>query len=111
MLHRLGANITPQTILRASKSIGAGDSICTAFEHSLHIQPASESHTPPDDSKDFEMALETLMETNVFTRTHGRTHRTFEFQRQFLRRWQRVRCPLDPIIAGKTTPTSLPSEG
>ena len=77
VLHHLGANIRDSTIIRAAKSIGIVDSICTALEQSLEVEPDSGPHRIAGGTKDFCLILETLLEKEIFKQVDDRTHTCF----------------------------------
>lgn len=77
VLHHLGANIRDSTIVRAGKSIGVVDTICSAFEDSLEVAADAGCHRMPSDEKDFRLILETLLTKDVFKQFDGRTSSHF----------------------------------
>ena len=52
MLHHLGSNITPSSVLRTSKALGAVQSVCTNFEESSDIMFGTEFHSKPSFEND-----------------------------------------------------------
>ena len=57
--------MNPKAIIRASKTIGIADSICTIFEEQFG-QKASGRHVIPSLMKDLDIVMKTLEEADVF---------------------------------------------
>ena len=97
VLHNLGANIRPNAIVRAAKSIGIIDEVCRTFEDSLAIHHASAHHPVPADHKDFDKVLEVLLEKDIFSKMDStRQHSQFKFSHTLL-----VQGDRDKLIKGE----------
>mgnify|MGYP003473712344 FL=1 len=75
-VNHLGANKTPQAIVRVSKALGPLTEILQQFDHSVGVH-VSGSHTRRSDSKDMHIITEELTKRNVFGEILGRNHHSF----------------------------------
>ena len=78
MLHQLGSNITPETVQRASKALGAVDAVCCNFEEVTEIPVGSSHHSKPPQDRDVTKMVEQLETEQVFANKGNRQHRGFK---------------------------------
>ena len=75
-----GANVKPNSIVRAGKALGPVHNICTAFERQTTSRLHSSDHSFPEFGKDFNTIAQVLEEQNVFVPTSSRQHTSFTFK-------------------------------
>ena len=80
VFRNLGANVNPKAIIRASKTIGIVDSICSIFEEQFG-QKVSGRHVIPSFKKDQDIVIKTLEGANVFKIEKNKHHKTFQFKK------------------------------
>ena len=62
MIHQLRSNITPVTVQRASKALGAVDAVCCNFEEVTQTPIGSSHHSKPSQDRDITKMVEQLAE-------------------------------------------------
>ena len=78
MLHHLGSNITPASVLRASRALGAVQSVCTNFEDSSGISLGTGFHSRPSFEKDLTKITEELELAQIFKQKDNRQYHSFK---------------------------------
>ena len=78
ILRNLGANITPQAIQKAGKTIAPVQHICRVFEQQTATQSVSGHHSIPSFSKDFNMILKLITDEKVLMPIKVREHSTYK---------------------------------
>lgn len=74
----VGANITEDIVVQASKSLNAVDQICQTFDNVTNIKPESIHHTKKSSDQDLKRAVNQLAsESHVFSYIPGRKHKAF----------------------------------
>ena len=76
VVSEIGANVTEELIVEASKSLNAVDTICEHFDTTTGIRPDSIHHTKKS-SQDLKTIVKQLSESQVFLYIPGRKHRAF----------------------------------
>ena len=74
-----GANVKPDSIVRAGKAIQCVQHICQAFEKQTATSIHSDKHNLPEFGKDFEEVMKVLEEEDVFVPS-TRQHPSFNFK-------------------------------
>ena len=75
-VNHLGANKTPQAIVRVGKALGLLKDILEQIDRSVGIHVAA-SHTCRSNSKDIHIIVKALRKHNVFDEILGRNHHNF----------------------------------
>ena len=75
MLHHLGSNITPASVLRASRALGAVQTVCTNFKDISHD---TDFHSRPSFEKDLMKISDELESVQVFKKKENRQYRGFK---------------------------------
>lgn len=75
-VNHLGANKTPQAIVRAGKALGVLRSVLEEFDH-LTGRWTTRRHTTRSEANDLIKVVEELSQSKVFTHEPGREHNTF----------------------------------
>ena len=78
MLHHLGSNITPASVLRASRALGAVQTVCTNFEDISDISHDTDFHSRPSFEKDLMKISDELESVQVFKKKENRQYRGFK---------------------------------
>ena len=78
VLRNQGANITPKSVEKAGRSIGAVHHVCKLFEDQTSSSATSHSHPYPAFGRDYKAVLKVLRE-EVFTTRSNRSHTSFKF--------------------------------
>ena len=78
MLRQLGSNIIPESIQRASRALGAIESVCSNFEEVSEILPESNHHSKPSYENDFVKLQEQLENEQVFSNKGNHQHHGFK---------------------------------
>ena len=78
MMHNLGSNITPESVQRMSKALGAVSDICSNFEETTNISAESNFHSRPSLEKDLVQIQEQLEKEQVFEIKQYREHQGFK---------------------------------
>jgi len=83
MIRRLGSNVSPATVLRASKALAIIDTVRLQFlknnlNDSAHNIENKDFHTAPSIKKDLDMILQQLTEENTFEITNGRQYKAYQ---------------------------------
>ena len=83
MVRRLGSNVSPATVLRASKALAVVDTVRLQFlkddlDDSAHNIGNKDFHTIPSIKKDLDMILQQLTEENTFEVINGRQHKAYQ---------------------------------
>ena len=81
MIRKLGPNISPATVLRASKALAVVDIVRLQFlkdDDSLPNVENKDFHTVPSMKKDLDMILHQLTEEKVFEITDKRQHKSYK---------------------------------
>ena len=73
----IGANVSEQAIVEASKSLHGVKAVCDNFDKSTGIHADSVHHTKKSSSKDQELIWQQLNELKVFSYIPGRKHAAF----------------------------------
>ena len=60
ILRNLGSNVQPHSLVRASKTLGIVQSICSVFEEQLHQRRESGCHIPPNIVKDVQQIVSAM---------------------------------------------------
>ena len=77
MIIGIGANISEQAIIQASKSLDGMKSICENFDKSAGIHADSVHHATKSSKKDQGLVVQQLVDSNVFAYIPGRKHTAF----------------------------------
>ena len=78
MLHHLGSNITPDSVLRASRALGAVRTVCANFEDILDISHGTDFHLKPSFEKDLLRITDELESAQVFKQKENRQYQSFK---------------------------------
>ena len=78
VIRGMGANVTPQAIQQAGKSIAAVHRVCEIFESQTATTNTDDHHPFPTFGEDMIKVLSCLSEENVFIPTSKRSHRSFK---------------------------------
>jgi len=83
MIRRLDSNVSPATVLRASKALAVVDTVRLQFlkndlNDSAYNIENKDFHTVPSIKKDLDMILQQLTEENTFEITNGRQHKDYK---------------------------------
>ena len=84
MLHHLGSNVTPESVLRASRALGAIESICSNFNEISDIPLESDHHSRPSYEADFLKIQAQLENEEVFHHKGNRFHAGFKNHKALL---------------------------
>ena len=87
VLRSMGANISPDAIVRAAKALRAVHNVCLRFEEetcSSTRSAHSDIHRVPSFGEDFESLLTLLIDNNVFEPQQNRYHPSFAFKKGLL---------------------------
>ena len=84
MIHNLGSNITPESVQRISKALGAVSDICSNFEETTKISAVSNFHSRPSLEKDLVQLQEQLEKELVFEVKQYREHQGFKKHKPLL---------------------------
>ncbi len=94
ILRSMGANISPESIVRAGKSILTVHNVCIQFEEETRSSSCTRSahsdvHNTPSFGKDFKEVLKVLVNENVMEPQHSRFHPSFTFEKGLLQQYSR----------------------
>lgn len=78
MLHNLGSNITPASVQRASRALGAVQSVCSNFEDATEIPLGTGFHSRPSFEKDLRKITDELESAQIFTQKDKRQYQGFK---------------------------------
>jgi len=78
MLHHLGSNIMPDSVLHASKALGAVRTVCTNFEDVTDITLDTGFHARPSFEKDLMKLSDELGSAEVFKQKGNRQYQGFK---------------------------------
>jgi len=78
IIHSMGANVQPSTIVKAGKALGPVDNLCQIFEQQTSHHRRSNYHPVPGFGKDLDTILSVLENEKVFSLIPGREHKTFK---------------------------------
>lgn len=81
ILSNLGANISPKSIVKASKSLRVVHKVCETFEMATTNQSKSDKHPYPNFDKDLKKVLGVLEEMEVFVPMEKREHSCFTWEK------------------------------
>ena len=77
MLHDLGSNITPASVLCASRALGAEQTVCTNFEDISDISHDTDFHSRPSFEKDLMKISDELESVQVFKKKENTQYQGF----------------------------------
>ena len=79
MVGNMGGNVSPQAIVKAAKSLGPVQHVCSVFEgQTIERKASCDRHSFPSIAKDLKKVVDILREENVFTPLSKRSHPTFD---------------------------------
>ena len=78
ILRNLGANITPEAVQKAGRTIAPVQHICHIFEQQTATQSVSGHHSIPSFTKDFDIILKLLNDEKILTPTGVREHSIYK---------------------------------
>jgi len=89
MIRKLGSNVSPPTVLRASKALAVVDTVRLQFlkddlDNSAQNTENKDFHTTPSFKKDLDMILQQLSEQKVFEVHAGRQHKAYQDHKPLL---------------------------
>ena len=94
MIRRLGSNVSPSTVIHASKALAVVDTVRLQFlkdDQESHVEN-KDYHTVPSIKKDLDMIEQQLTSEKVFDQTKKRQHKTYQNYKPLLQsiNWKNV---------------------
>ena len=78
IIRSMGANVRPEAIVKAGKSLGPVEHVCQLFEEQTSTYTAFNYHRVPSFGKDLNTIVQVLQNEKVFVLTPGRSHKSFQ---------------------------------
>ena len=76
IVRSMGANVTPEAIVRAGKALGPVEHICQLFKEQTSNTAVYNSHPVPSFGKDLSTVVQVLQDEKVFVSTPGRSRKS-----------------------------------
>ena len=77
IIRSMGANVRPEAIVKAGKSLGPVEHVCQQFEEQTSNYTVFNYHPVPSFGKDLSTVVQVLQDEKVFLLTPGRSHKSF----------------------------------